>query len=303
MVGRMRGLAGAVLALLCLCRPAAAQPEPPPSRFDVPGPAFSGKLPLTGGVASLEGAAGGGLTPWALIGGQGTRDQVGGYGFATFVRSQDYELRVAGAAVGLWDRVELSVARQAFDTRAVGAALGLGRGFTFHQTVLGAKVKLMGDAVLEQDRWLPQVAVGLQVKDNDRAGVLRAIGARHDSGVDVYASATKLLLAQGLLLNGTVRLTKANELGILGFGGVRDRYEPQLEGSAALLLNRRLAVGAEYRMKPDNLAIVDEDDWADVFVAWAPGRNVTVTLAYARLGTVAVERGQRGLYLSLQLGL
>ncbi|HYC03989.1 MAG TPA: DUF3034 family protein [Azospirillaceae bacterium] len=301
----MRGVVGAVLALLCLCRPAAAQSEaaPPPSRFDVPGPLFSGKLPLTGGVASLEGSAGGGLTPWALIGGQGTRDQIGGYGFATLVRSQDYELRVAGATVGLWDRVELSVAQQAFDTRNVGAALGLGRGFTFHQTVLGAKVRLAGDAVLEQDRWLPQLAVGLQFKDNDRAGVLRAIGARDDTGVDVYASATKLFLAQSLLLSGTVRLTKANELGILGFGGVDDRYEPQFEGSAALLLTRRLAVGAEYRMKPDNLAIVDEDDWADLFLAWSPNKNVTVTLAYARLGTVAIERGQRGLYLSLQLGL
>ena len=33
-----------------------------------------GKLTATGGVSQLEGAGGGGLTPWALITGYGTRD-------------------------------------------------------------------------------------------------------------------------------------------------------------------------------------------------------------------------------------
>ena len=39
-----------------------------------------------------------------------------------------------------------------------------------------------------------------------------------------------MFLAQGLLLNGTVRLTKANQIGILGFGGDKnDSYKPQFE--------------------------------------------------------------------------
>ena len=46
------------------------------------------------------------------------------------------------------------------------------------------------------------------------------VGAKRDSGVDFYVSATKLLLEQNLLLNGTLRATKANQLGLLGFGGV-----------------------------------------------------------------------------------
>ena len=36
-----------------------------------------GRLLLTGGVSTIEGAGGGGLVPWALIGGYGTRDEVG----------------------------------------------------------------------------------------------------------------------------------------------------------------------------------------------------------------------------------
>ena len=47
-------------------------------------------------------------------------------------------------------------------------ALGLGEGFKFDQDIFGAKVKLIGDAVYDQDSWLPQIAAGAQYKHNDR---------------------------------------------------------------------------------------------------------------------------------------
>ena len=262
-----------------------------------------GKLLLTGGVSQVEGAAGGGLAPWAVIGGYGTRDQVGANAYYTRVGLPDYGLDSVGALVGLFDRVELSVSRQRFDTQAVGAALGLGQGYAIRQDTFGVKVKLAGDAVLEQDRWMPQVAVGVQHKRNNRGALLAAIGARDDSGTDVYVSATKLYLAQSLLLNATVRMTKANQFGILGFGGDRhDGYQPQFEGSAAWLLNRHLAVGAEYRTKPDNLGIAHEGDAWDAFVAWAPAKHVSLTLAYVDLGNIVIRDNQRGWYASLQVG-
>ena len=40
--------------------------------------AETGKLLLTGGVGSIDGAAGGGLTPWALTGSYATNAQLGG---------------------------------------------------------------------------------------------------------------------------------------------------------------------------------------------------------------------------------
>jgi hypothetical protein len=164
-------------------------------------------------------------------------------------------------------------------------------------------VKLFGDAVLEQDSWVPQVAVGLQYKRNDEGDLLAAIGAQDDSGTDFYVSATKLYLSQSLLLNATVRLTKANQFGILGFGGDRrDSYRPQFEGSAAFLLSRSLALGAEYRSKPDNLSIATEDDAFDVFLAWAPVKHLALTLAYVDLGNIVIADDQRGWYASLQVG-
>jgi hypothetical protein len=265
-------------------------------------PGFGGKLRLTGGVAQIEGAAGGGLTPWAVIGGLGTRDQLGGAAFHTRVSTGDYHLDSTGVLVGFRDRIEVSVARQRFDTEAVGAALGLGAGYAITQDTFGIKVRIAGDAVLEQDAWLPQIAIGAQYKRNDRGDLLAAIGARDDDGIDWYVSATKLLLDRSLLLNGTVRLTRANQFGILGFGGDRnDGYRPQLEGSVAWLARRDLAIGAEYRAKPDNLGIAGEDDAWDVFVAWAPVEHLSLTVAYVDLGNIVIRDDQRGLYASLQL--
>ncbi len=227
----------------------------------------SSKLLLTGGITNIEGSAGGGLTPWAVIGGYGTKDQIGANAFFTNVRSKDYELRTGGALIGIYDRVELSFAQQKFDTRQVGGLLGIGNGYKFTQKIVGAKVKVAGDAVLEQDSWLPQIAVGFQRKENDRGDLLRALGIKSDKGTDYYVSATKLLLAQSVLLNGTVRFTKANQTGILGFGtATRDKYDTVFEGSAALLLRKDVAIGAEFRQKPDHLPF-KENNWFDVFIA------------------------------------
>ncbi len=263
----------------------------------------SGKLLLTGGVSNVEGAGGGGIASWATITGYETRDGIGGNVHATYINLPDYQFTAYGVAAGFYDRLEVSYARQAFDTQGTGAKFGLGSGFTFHQDVVGAKLRVLGDAVYDQDSWLPQVSLGAQYKKADRGTVIGLLGGRKDSGVDWYAAATKLLLNQSLVLNGAVRATKANQTGLLGFGGGKnDHYQAQLEGSAAVLLSRRLVVGAEYRTKPDNLPGLKEDDWMDVFAAFALNKTLSVTVAYADLGEIATFKGQRGVYLSLQAG-
>lgn len=261
-----------------------------------------GKLLLTGGVTTVEGSGGGGLSSWATITGYATRDGVGANVHATLVELPDYQFRAYGASVGLFDRVELSYTRQAFDTQGTGAKLGLGKGFTFHQDVLGAKVRVLGDAIYNQDTWVPQVAVGVQYKNADKAAVIGFLGGQDDEGVDLYVAATKVLLAESVVVNGTVRATKANQTGLLGFGGPgADDYTLQFEGSAGVLLSKRLLVGAEYRTKPNKLGL-KEDDWFDIFAAYAVNKSLSVTAAYADLGTIATFKGQRGLYLSLQAG-
>ncbi len=262
-----------------------------------------GKLLLTGGVSTVEGSAGGGLATWSMIAGNETRNGVGGKAHATVVALSDFDLRTYGAAVGIHDRVEISYARQDFDTGKTGAKLGLGRGFTFGQDIVGVKVRLTGDAVYDQDKAMPQLSVGIQYKRSRKDAIVRAVGGRHTAGVDFLVSASKVFLAQSVVVGGTVRLTKANQFGLLGFGGDRsDGYRPQLEGSAGLLLARNVLAGVEYRTKPDNLGFAKEDDAYDAFVAWAPYRNFTLTAAYANVGDVATFRHQRGAFLSAQIG-
>lgn len=264
---------------------------------------WGGKLLLTRGISTVEGAGGGGLASWALITGNETERGIGGTAHATWVDLPDYSFSAQGFAVGFYDRFELSYTRQAFDTEAVGAALGLGQGFTFEQDVFGAKLRLLGDAVYGQDSWVPQLAVGVQYKRNNQDAVLAAIGARDDSGIDIYLAATKIYLDNSLLLNATLRATRANQQGILGFGGdLEDSYELAGEFSAGYLVTRRLLVGAEYRFKPDNLGIAGEGDWFDVFAAYAINEHITVTAAYVDLGSIVTFDDQRGLYFSIQAG-
>jgi hypothetical protein len=265
-----------------------------------------GKLLATGGVSQVEGAGGGGLTPWALITGYGTRDSYGANVHATAIRTQDYGLDSYGVAVGLADRVELSLARQTF--RGNDGALD---GLRLGQDIAGVKLRLAGDAVYEQDSWLPQIAVGAMAKRNTGvsglAGVdnVKQLGAASDHGVDVYLSATRILLDRSLLINGTLRATRANQMGLLGFGGERgNHYQAMLEGSVAYLFSRDLVGGIEYRMKPRNLAVDREKDYYDVFLAWFPSKHLSLTAAWVALGDITVlnPTRQKGLYLSLQAG-
>lgn len=46
----------------------------------------SSRLLATGGVMQIEGSAGGGAVPWALIAGLGTDTQIGGSAFCTSAR-------------------------------------------------------------------------------------------------------------------------------------------------------------------------------------------------------------------------
>jgi len=229
----------------------------------------SGRLLATSGVTQLEGAGGGGLVPWSLISGYGTNDAIGANAHYTVVHLPSFTLQSVGASVGLYDRLELSYAHEWFDTGAAGARLGLGRGYQFDLDVVGAKLRLVGDAVYDQDNWLPQIAIGTQFKAADSHAVLHAVGARSPDGADFYLSATKLFLAESLLVDATVRATKANQFGLLGFGGDRHNgYSAQYEASAALLLTRNFAVGAEIRTKPDNLGFAKEGTAYDAFAAY-----------------------------------
>ena len=64
-------------------------------------------------------------------------------------------------------------------------------------------------------------------------------------------TATKLFLAESLLVDATLRETKANQFGILGFGGDKHNdYSTQFEGLGAYLFSRRITLGASCATGP-----------------------------------------------------
>jgi hypothetical protein len=277
--------------------------------------ADQGKLPLTAGFSDLEGAGGGGLVPLAVISTYGSSTSWGANAHFTNIQLRDLHLYTYGVTAGFLDRFELSYTRQ--ELEITGTALdGLG----VKQDVVGLKVKLFGDAIYDQDRWwLPQVSVGAQYKHNDGIkhaeavglpGLIstQALGAEAAHATDIYLVATKVFLAESVLVNVALRETKANQFGLLGFGGDRHRgYSTKPEATLAYLFTRKFAVGAEIRTSPHNLSVDDQTNAWTVFGAWTPTRNLSLVAAYLNIGSVlapvtGVTRHQSGPYLSVQAG-
>ncbi|HKY90354.1 MAG TPA: DUF3034 family protein [Nevskiaceae bacterium] len=302
-----------------------------------------GKVFLTGGVVTVDGAGGGGITPWATITGYETRDGINGGLHYTFVYLPDYSLNSYGAAVGFYDRFELSYTHSTlptgstFDTVGLLAdTLGIETGIepfntTIGLNVYGAKLRLIGDAVYTSDSLIPQIAVGGFYKKNDSKELLRTLQADKSKDWEAYICATKVYLAYSTLLNVTARYTSANQTGLTGFGGPDGNdKEVRWEGSVAFLLTKNTAIGGEFQQHGDNLdgvgvdlngldtggllgTVVDavgldrlnqtltqyEDDWYDLFFAYAPNKNLSFTMAYAMLGNITLTPDQHGFYFSL----
>jgi hypothetical protein len=270
------------------------------SFMTLPTLAGEGKLLATAGLSQVEGSGGGGLVPWATLAGYDSRDETSGSVFITNVNTQDYRLSSQGIAAGFYDRVELSYAKQVFHLPV--SLTNASTGGEIEQDIIGAKVRLYGDAVYSN---YPQLSIGIQHKRLADAFVAKSVvGAGHsESGTDLYLAATKVHLGfldgYNLVWNLAARATKANELGLLGYGGKnKASYDVMFEGSFGVLVSPHWVVGMEYRQKPDNLGL-KEDDWKDVFVSYIPNKDINVTAAWVDLGSIAGSAKQTGLYVSL----
>jgi hypothetical protein len=254
-----------------------------------------GKLLGSSGVTQVEGSGGAGIVPWATLSGSGTRDEMSGATFFTAISVDDFRMSAYGGSYAYHDRIEVSLAHQNFKSNDKAVQLS--------QNVMGMKVRLFGDLIYTA--W-PQVALGVQYKNANSPNVLRSLGAKKDHGVDYYLAVTKAWLDGPLhrtvVVNTTLRYSKANQIGLLGFGGDKqDSYKGLFEASAAIFLTRHWLVGAEYRQKSNQLKAIKEDDWKDVFVAFVPNKHVALSFAVVDLGQIGGENKQTGSYFSLQI--
>lgn len=251
------------------------------------------KVIATGGATTIEGNSGGGIVPWATINGYGSSDEWSVTSFAARVGVDDFTLNSYGVAASYNNQWEWSFARQKFDLDTIGGEL--------RQDVVGLKYKVAGELLYTA---MPQISLGVQLKKNRDFALPLAVGAGDDSGYEYYIAASKVffdaIAGRNLLLNATVRSTDAHQTGLLGFGGAGVNRKLVVETSAVLLLNYNLAIGTEFKQKPNQLGFADEQHWRDLFAAWFINKNASVVLGYVDLGDIAGLTKQTGFYLSLE---
>lgn len=252
------------------------------------------RIIATGGATNIEGNAGGGIVPWAVINGYSSSNEWAATAFGSLVGVDDFSLQSSGVSLSYDNRWEWSVARQQFKLDTLGGEL--------KQDIFSVKYHLAGELLYTS---MPQFSLGVQYKKHRDFALPKAVGARDDSGVDLYLAASKVYLnaiaGRNVLLNTTLRATKANQTGLLGFGNPdNNRYQLMVEASAVLLLNYNLALGFEFKQKPNELAFANEQHWRDLFLAWFINKQLSVTAGYVDLGNIAGLTNQQGYYLSVE---
>lgn len=93
--------------------------------------------------------------------------------------------------------------------------------------------------------------------------------------------------------------TEANETGLLGFGGDDSGANLLAEFAGGMFITKQVALGFEFRQKQNQLSALSEDHWKDLFLAWFPNKNLSITAAYLDLGVIAGQEDQTGFYISL----
>lgn len=260
--------------------------------------AADGRLRGSGGLLSVEGAAGGGLVPWAVIAGHGERGEWDVLASISTVDTGDFDLRSAAVAVAWDNRLELSYARMSLGLDAL-IERGLFPNRRLDTEVLGAKLRLAGDLIYGRG---PQIALGLQWRRSRDPDLVRFASAEKDRGTDVYLSASKLwvdgIASRRTLASLSLRSSNSHQLGLAGFSSHRSST---IEASVGVFVHPDWLLGVEYRGKPDRLEFAREDAWRDIYLAWLPSKHWHLALAYADLGSVGGFPNQQGAYLTVQV--
>jgi hypothetical protein len=237
-------------------------------------------------ITNIDGQAGGGLVPWALL-------SSGPTVAVTHLGTPKLNINSLAVNTSFANMTEVSYARNMLSI--TGSTLPASAD-TVNVDNFGLKVKLndMSDS-------MPQFALGLVYKNtsgNLYDNALKAAGI-NKSGTDVYAAASKIVNIGGknVLLNGVLRASKANQMGLLGStggttAGSKNSYSIKPELSVEVFAADNVIVGAEYRAQPSNGVVatdgtLHQNAAYDFHIVYVANKNFTLTAAYTNLGQVA----------------
>ncbi len=284
-------------------------------------------------LLTIDSGGGGAIVPWAYI---SNAPKGGGVGMPagsiwTWV-SDSYTINFWPVAVSIGDRIELGIAYQNLDISTLKSDLrsdSLAALPNVLDTKLDNVQMITAHAkfqFLKETESLPAMAISVsykkaldvdEVNDNLTSGarntlgasapeVLKWMGLDDDAGFEFNLMATKLWKTKIPILTAVnLRYTQAHQLGFLGFS---DDWSINPEFTLAILPEPNIAIGVEYRKKPDEYKSLNrylganggaaagyrplddysfgEDDFIDFFVAYLPTPNLTIAAGVANIGNV-----------------
>ncbi len=264
-------------------------------------------------VVNIEGEGGGGLVPWAYLTNPPAQGKLFGMPMvgATYIFPQNFNVTVYHLNETITDRLEVGFSRTVFNTTNLLGASGGSTNVGVEELTMDtmhAKVLL-----LKETETLPAVSASLEYKNNrdintadsNAGGALTAAGLDDDKGIDYCLSATKLFKTEKMpiLVNIGARYTKAAQTGYLGFS---DDAKILPEITLAVLPESNVAVGVEYRSKPDQykdvagIGTFGEEDWSDFFIAYFPTKGLSIVGAVVNFGNIVNRNVNTGLYMNMK---
>jgi len=257
----------------------------------------------------IEGYSGGAITPLAYMCnycncGCGGRDPTGPTVSYSFMGISTKHLHTLAITQAVANRVEFGYAVNQLtlgslydDVKKKTPMDPVRRDLFLHH--LNVRVKLLDENSFNLP--LPAVSVGVHfkynyglVQINRRLGkAFNGIGLDKHYGVDYTLTATKMFptLAFGrpVIVTGGLRLSKAGQIGLLGFGKT---YRGSFEGSVVVLPADWLVLGYEFREKRNPYGkipglIGDEDNWHALSASVIVNRHLTISALAGLLGHVA----------------
>ena len=258
---------------------------------------------------NIEGEGGGGISPWAyLINPPEKGKMIGKPSIAAWQWiGNGYNFTFQSIAMNLFNRVELGFGVMDLDISEMrddlfsATTLDLNED---HVRVFHIHAKVLA---LNESEYIPAVAFSAGYKwntemdelDKRLGGVFSSIGYDNDSSAEFTAVATKTIpWAIPTIVSAGVRLSRGHQLGLLGFS---NKWSANFESTIAILPSEKVAVGFEYKQKPDRMQSLGslglntgrqqdftfrEDDFIDWFFCYMPTSKLSFIIAWATIGNV-----------------
>lgn len=288
---------------------------------EVSEPAVSEKAPPLP-LHTIEGVGGLLITPIAYLVNPGPQGTVFGLpSFSTtYVKANQQNVEAFGVTETLFGRVELGYSPNRFGLGTLGNSVQHATGIQLNRSDvflhnLNARVLVLPENSFGLG-FLPAITAGVHFKINDGIAsindqlgqALTSIGYTHKNGVDFTLTATKAfpnVFNRTLLITTGLRLSKAAQLGYVGFG---DTYNATVEANAAYSLTPWLWLAGEFRQKTNPYSSIGnlvrpETNWWTVGLAYVANKHATVTAGYGYLGNVLDTRQNKGWALQVKYEL